>query len=350
MEADLLVQTSSEATSTGNTTTESVVQLPRVPSSPVITSSSGTTASIVASAAPVTSSNEANEANEAAATQGNNFILRDEDAFLCGGGGNSGSSTRNRTMMSSSSYYRQPNRRERSLSSISSPNSHFPTGSTSLASKGQQPQGVSASTAASRGHHHQRSSSAILDLDPAGFEPTASKRRSLSTAAASDRSSSSSSFYVNPTVSTPTTSITSLTTASLAETEVTTTVPVASPTSTTVTGTEKAGSKLPVSVSKSRGTTVPTSTNITASGSHVRFFETDRLHTDKPYKCHHLLSNDETELSHNRWPSTFDRTLGASGQQSVQRTNSNPEMELCSVCMARKECEILLKRTWSKVN
>ena len=82
MEADLLVQTSSEATSTGNTTTESVVQLPRVPSSPVITSSSGTTASIVASAAPVTSSNEANEANEAAATQGNNFILRDEDAFL----------------------------------------------------------------------------------------------------------------------------------------------------------------------------------------------------------------------------------------------------------------------------
>ena len=37
MEADLFVQTSSTATSTGNTTTESVVQLPRVPSSPVIT-------------------------------------------------------------------------------------------------------------------------------------------------------------------------------------------------------------------------------------------------------------------------------------------------------------------------
>ena len=34
----------------------------------------------------------------------------------------------------------------------------------------------------------------------------------------------------------------------------------------------------------------------------------------------------------------------------VQRTQSNPEMEYCPVCLARKECEILLKRTYSKVN
>ena len=54
---------------------------------------------------------------------------------------------------------------------------------------------------------------------------------------------------------------------------------------------------------------------------------------NKPYKCHHLLS----EESH--WT-----------QQAVQRTQSNPEMmELCPVCLARKECEILLKRTYSKV-
>jgi len=35
--------------------------------------------------------------------------------------------------------------------------------------------------------------------------------------------------------------------------------------------------------------------------------------------------------------------------QTVQRTQSNPEMECCPVCLARKECEILLKRTYSKV-
>lgn len=34
---------------------------------------------------------------------------------------------------------------------------------------------------------------------------------------------------------------------------------------------------------------------------------------------------------------------------AVQRTQSNPEMESCPVCLARKECEILLKRTYSKV-
>ena len=57
---------------------------------------------------------------------------------------------------------------------------------------------------------------------------------------------------------------------------------------------------------------------------------------DKPYKCHHLLSNEAENEP--RWP-----------QQAVQRTQSNPEMELCPVCLARKECEILLKRTYSKV-
>lgn len=35
---------------------------------------------------------------------------------------------------------------------------------------------------------------------------------------------------------------------------------------------------------------------------------------------------------------------------AVQRTQSNPEMECCPVCLARKECEILLKRTYSKVS
>ena len=37
------------------------------------------------------------------------------------------------------------------------------------------------------------------------------------------------------------------------------------------------------------------------------------------------------------------------GAKQVQRTQSNPEMEACPVCLARKECEILLKRTYSKV-
>lgn len=33
----------------------------------------------------------------------------------------------------------------------------------------------------------------------------------------------------------------------------------------------------------------------------------------------------------------------------VQRTHSNPEMECCPLCMARNQCEILVRRTYSKV-
>ena len=42
---------------------------------------------------------------------------------------------------------------------------------------------------------------------------------------------------------------------------------------------------------------------------------------------------------------------GVDGQQQpvVQRTHSNPEMECCPLCMARNQCEILVRRTYSKV-
>lgn len=45
-----------------------------------------------------------------------------------------------------------------------------------------------------------------------------------------------------------------------------------------------------------------------------------------------------------------DGSGNSKSQHVVQRTQSNPEMECCPVCLARKECEILLKRTYSKVN
>ena len=70
--------------------------------------------------------------------------------------------------------------------------------------------------------------------------------------------------------------------------------------------------------------------------SHVRFEET-------PTKCHHLLSEES-----DRWTSSTTQNQPLQ-PQVVQRTQSNPEMELCPVCLARKECEILLKRTYSKV-
>ena len=49
--------------------------------------------------------------------------------------------------------------------------------------------------------------------------------------------------------------------------------------------------------------------------------------------CHHLMAEELKK--------------GRGGV--VLRTHSNPEMEYCPVCLARKECEILLKRTYSKV-
>ena len=74
----------------------------------------------------------------------------------------------------------------------------------------------------------------------------------------------------------------------------------------------------------------------TSGHSHVRFEET-------PSKCHHLLSEES-----DRWTSSTTQNQPLQ-PQVVQRTQSNPEMELCPVCLARKECEILLKRTYSKV-
>ena len=275
--------------------------------------------------------------------------------------------------MMSSNYYRQPSRRERrqrSLSSISSPNSHF-AGASHGQQQPQQPQQSSASaqqppSASSqqpRSHHHQRSTSAILDL---GFEPAASKRRSLSTAAASDGSelqvgdkpkiskSVSDNLIVTSTssgasVTSPSSSTSTL--ASEIEAGLMTSVSpsasaVFSSSGEKVTGgnpwndspwTIESSSKLPVSKSRM----VPSA----STGGHVRFTE-----TDKPYKCHHLLNSDETEPSQ-RWLASMPSTAASVNPgQTVQRANSNPEMELCSVCLARKECEILLKRTWSKVN
>ena len=345
MEADLFVQTSSTATSTGNTTTESVVHLPRVPSSPVITSSGGATASATPTATVIVSSKEA----EAIAAAGDNLILEDEDAFLHPG--SSSASTRNRTMMSSSYYRQQPSRhRERSMSSISSPNSHFPGASSHSHHQPHQPSSSLSSTAVAGRGHHQRSSSAILDLDYAGIEAATSKRRSLSTAAADG--SSSSSFRTNPTafsgssltspsssIPPPSSDVEATVTAGNAvgapQTVATAVAP--SPTAIVVPGEKLTGSKLPVSKSRA----VPSSTTGIVTGSHVRFTE-----AEKPYKCPHLLSSDENDPSH-RWPVA---STSHGGGQAVQRTNSNPEMELCPVCMARKECEILLKRTWSKVN
>ena len=277
--------------------------------------------------------------------------------------------------MMSSNYYRQPSRRERrqrSLSSISSPNSHF-----AGASHGQQPQQPQQSSASAqqppsassqqpRSHHHQRSTSAILDL---GFEPAASKRRSLSTAAASDGSSTELQVGDKPKISksvsdnlivTSTSSGASVTSPSSSTSTLASEIEAAglmtsvSPSASAVfassgekvTGgtpwtdspwTIESSSKLPVSKSRM----VPSA----STGGHVRFTE-----TDKPYKCHHLLNSDETEPSQ-RWLASMPSTAASANPgQTVQRANSNPEMELCSVCLARKECEILLKRTWSKVN
>ena len=353
MEADLFVQTSSTATSTGNTTTESVVQLPRVPSSPVITSSGGATASATPTATVIVSSKEA----EAIAAAGDNLILEDEDASLhssggSGGGSGSSASTRNRTMMSSSYYRQQPSRRERSMSSISSPNSHFPGASSHSHHQPHQPSSSLSSTAVAGRGHHQRSSSAILDLDYAGIEAATSKRRSLSTAAADG--SSSSSFRTNPTafsgssltspsssIPPPSSDVEATVTAgnAVGAPQTVASAVAASPTAIVVPGEKLTGSKLPVSKSRA----VPSSTTGIVTGSHVRFTE-----AEKPYKCPHLLSSDENDPSH-RWTAASASQHSAGGQ-AVQRTNSNPEMELCPVCMARKECEILLKRTWSKVN
>ena len=56
-------------------------------------------------------------------------------------------------------------------------------------------------------------------------------------------------------------------------------------------------------------------------------------------RCHHMIAEEGASGGGG----------GTGSPHVVQRTQSNPEMECCPVCLARKECEILLKRTYSKV-
>lgn len=206
--------------------------LPRVPSSPVI--------------------EVANSSEEAVPSS--DLSLEDEDAFATLTSSNIQRSAAARPPIMAS-YYQRPTRRERSLSSITSP----------------------------RNPHQRSSSAAILDLEYSSPDAAmATKRRSLSTCGPS---------------------------------------PMPLPTSLEA-GSESWSPPEKLCKPPPKSRTMPPVT-----GGHVRFED------NKPYKCHHLLS----EESH--WT-----------QQAVQRTQSNPEMmELCPVCLARKECEILLKRTYSKV-
>ena len=55
-------------------------------------------------------------------------------------------------------------------------------------------------------------------------------------------------------------------------------------------------------------------------------------------RCHHLIAEEGENVS----------SSGISDHpHGVVRTRSNPEMECCPLCLARKECEILVKRTYS---
>jgi hypothetical protein len=99
------------------------------------------------------------------------------------------------------------------------------------------------------------------------------------------------------------------------------------------------------------------------SGVHVRFSSIDdrvapKPTADGPARCHHLAAAAAKQAaaaaaeeaggdpSQPQQPRIW---FSPTGPQAVQRTQSNPEMECCPVCLARKECEILLKRTYSKV-
>ena len=79
------------------------------------------------------------------------------------------------------------------------------------------------------------------------------------------------------------------------------------------------------------------------------------------YRCHHMIAEENNDDSAKRPgeagggggdPEASEAAASFSGDESygkVQRAHSNPEVEACPVCTARKECEILLKRTYSKV-
>ena len=100
------------------------------------------------------------------------------------------------------------------------------------------------------------------------------------------------------------------------------------------------------------------------SGVHVRFSSIDDRITQKPSgdtpsRCHHLAAAAPVKQAPVATPDVEGAEpdqkqqqriwFSPTGPQAVQRTQSNPEMECCPVCLARKECEILLKRTYSKV-
>ena len=106
------------------------------------------------------------------------------------------------------------------------------------------------------------------------------------------------------------------------------------------------------------------------SGVHVRFSSMDDRIIPKgsnntsmadlqqlPSRCHHLAAA-AAQKAVEEGAVVADPSSSQQQQrilftpvppQTVQRTQSNPEMECCPVCLARKECEILLKRTYSKV-
>ncbi|TRY71956.1 hypothetical protein TCAL_17143 [Tigriopus californicus] len=69
-------------------------------------------------------------------------------------------------------------------------------------------------------------------------------------------------------------------------------------------------------------------------------------------RCHHLNVDVDDAKNLNNVTSvrpSASRAGDKAPPHIVQRTQSNPEMDSCPVCLARKECEILLKRTYSKV-
>ena len=72
------------------------------------------------------------------------------------------------------------------------------------------------------------------------------------------------------------------------------------------------------------------------------------------YRCHHMIAEENNDEARKVGETGGDEVeAAASGDEScgkVQRAHSNPEVEACPVCTARKECEILLKRTYSKVS
>jgi hypothetical protein len=104
------------------------------------------------------------------------------------------------------------------------------------------------------------------------------------------------------------------------------------------------------------------------SGVHVRFSsiddriipknQNDVQNQNAPNRCHHLAAAAASQAAVAlqveegvETPQQQQQRIWFSPNppQTVQRTQSNPEMECCPVCLARKECEILLKRTYSKV-